>query len=175
MRLVPRSRRTVLLLTAAALGGAACAGDQACSLRDFAVYAAFTAAPFIPAVIAGYLEDRRALRAGMVRPRRGVTVRFRGGAIEVRTPPRPITALFIARRVRERGRVDRVPIAAVRRAVFVRDNLLATPSGLDMALNIEWGDANTLRVQSMADGFDELMTWARANVPFDVRVVELGA
>jgi hypothetical protein len=63
----------------------------------------------------------------------------------------------------------------VRRAVFVRDNLFATPSGLDVALNIEGGDANTLPIQSMADGFDELIAWARANVPFDVRVVEPGA
>jgi len=142
------------------------------------MWAAFAAialmcAPFIPVVVIAFLEDRRALRAGMVRPRRGVVVRLRDDAIEVTTPPRPVDAVLPGA-ARRRDRVERVPLAAVRRAVFVRDNLFDTPPGLDMALNVEWGDGNTLRVQSMADGFDELMAWARATVPFEVRVVALG-
>ena len=45
--------------------------------------------------------------------------------------------------------------------------------GLADALTIYWGDGtDAVRVPDTADGFVELLTWARRNVPFEVHVVK---
>lgn len=110
-------------------------------------------------VIRSLFEDQRALRAGMSRPRKGFAVRIREHVLEVTAPGQQLT---------------RIPIIAVHRALFVRDDLFERSPGLTHALTIYWGDgADTVRVPATADGFVELLTWARGNVPFEEHVVKL--
>ena len=114
MRLSSKAPKTFALVAAVLLGGAtlgllAARRSVLFLTVPMVVAAVVVGALFLYGLIRLFLEEQRALRAGMLRPRRGFAVHIREDALEVTMPGQHATS---------------IPITAIRRALFVRDDLV---------------------------------------------------
>lgn len=115
--------------------------------------------------IAPFLAFRRALGAGMmVRAQcRGFSVRFVDTTAYRGQPIVEFAVLGKGKR--------RVPATSMRDAVWVCDQFQSGHPILADSIIVRCENGERIAVPDVAEGFDELLEWLRANVPLEQRIV----